>query len=251
VNHRPSNCNAAAGAKTPSPADYHAIAAQLRQAEAAQATPVDPAWIERVVAAAVAGVRASRPQPVARWRQLAAAAVGFLTLHAGAVAMSTAAVGAAVLVAVSVWPEGRNSLETMTPSTAIELLGRADQDDEARAAALVAVVTTIRARAQQLLAVRDDAQATAADRAAAGAQVMRLRAQVQQPSAAWRDARVAGAAAPVLTDVVGETAPVDIQAAGDAACALLAHVQAAPFATAGLQDMRATLLSRLDDLLAR
>lgn len=238
--HRPDSSGAAA----PSPAELAAIAARLRRQDPAAAIPVDAAWVERVVAAATA---AAKPRSAPRWRQLAAAVVAFLGLHAVTAVASTAAVGAAVVVGMSVWPEGRNSRETMTLSMAVELLERDDQPEQARAAALAMVMLTVRERARALQAVRDDASAAASLRAESGTQLARIAALVQTPCSASHPAVVMALALPVdFTMAAGgaETTPGRI---GTDACALLARVMAAPLAAETLQSARAALLLRLAD----
>lgn len=240
--HRPDSRSAEA----PSPAEFAAIAARLRRQDPAAAIPVDAAWVERVVAAATA---AAKPRPAPRWRQLAAAAVAFVGLHGVAAAVSTAAVGAAVVVGLSVWPEGRNSRETMTLSMAVELLERDDQPEQARAAALGMVVLTIRERARALLAARDDVTAAAPVRAEAGAQITRLVTLVQAPVGVPHPAVVAARALPVDFTPSAGSDVMGVGQIGDEACALLARVLIAPLGAATLQAARTALLLRLADCL--
>lgn len=234
------------GAAAPSPAEFAAIAARLRRQDPAAVIPTDAAWVERIVAAATA---AAKPQSAPRWRQLAAAAVAFLGLHGVAAAVSTAAVGAAVVVGMSVWPEGRNSRETMTLSMAVELLERDDQPEQARAAALLAVAQKIRARAERLLVARDAAQSTVEDRTEADAQLASLATLVHRPVGVLHPDVVAALALPVDFAEADVAQAMTVNATGRDARALLARMMAAPLAPETLQAARAALLLRLAEFL--
>lgn len=227
-----------------SPAELQAIAVRMRGLDRGAVPPVDAAWIERVVAAATVGVvtQAAPVRALPRWRQFAAAVAAFCGLHTGAIAMSTVAVGAAVAVAVAVWPEERHSLETMSLAMAVELLQRADESDAARAAAAVLVAIAIRDQVDAWQRTIADAGAAAPPAAAALDRLRRalrrsdadLRAEHAWPGPGQRPLAVAASAA--------GGAPSDDP---EQACALLAVLRLAPQAGPQLDDVRASLLQRL------
>jgi hypothetical protein len=106
-----------------------------------------PEWIEETVAK-VAG-RAPEVRG-GRLRRAAAAAVAFFALHGFATAATVTAVSAVAVTAVVLWPEGRNSSETMSYQDALDLLLRPDRGDEARSSALAQVVRRVRGTASAL-----------------------------------------------------------------------------------------------------
>ena len=227
-----------------SPAELRAIAVCMRELDRGAVPPVDAAWIERVVVAATVGV-AAHPAPVRalpRWRQFAAAAVAFCGLHTGAIAMSTVAVGAAVAVAVAVWPDERYSLETMSLATAVELLQRPDESDAARAAAAGLVAVAIRDQVEAWQSAIADAGAVSHPAALAlerlksamRRSVDELRAEHRLPGPGQRQmAYVSQAAAAVPADESAQT------------CDLIAELRMAPQPGPQLDEVRAVLLQRL------
>ena len=231
-----------------SPAELQAIAVRMRGLDRGAVPPVDAAWIERVVVAATVGV-AAHPAPVRalpRWRQFAAAAVAFCGLHTGAIAMSTVAVGAAVAVAVAVWPDERYSLETMSLATAVELLQRPDESDAARAAALLATMLHVKVLAQELMNLRGDGDSNPGVRDEAAVQILRLGAQLRSVPAPSSGCQRPASMPISRRDGRPVVAAAEVQAIADEACELLACVQVMASPSELLEDQRAVLLQRLE-----
>jgi hypothetical protein len=245
--HRRSRADVAAT----TPADMRAIDARLRAARDTGAVPVDPAWVERVVAAATAPSAATTPERLrASCRRAAAAALMFVSLYGGTIALTATAVGAAVVVFDLVWPQARDSRSTMTPAMAIDLLWRADQADGARTVAATAAVLRVRALAEALRATASDTEAAADDRAAAVAGLAQIAAALRHAAS---DAQSAAAGAAAWSDP-GHAEPAiasaaDARAAAAQACALVALLHAAPAPGPQLARAQTALLHRLSDYL--
>ncbi|MFN9755934.1 MAG: hypothetical protein ACK58X_05905 [Planctomycetota bacterium] len=247
-------CSGGADGSPPPPAELRAILARLRQAEGRAVAPVTSAWVDRVVAVATADAtppsavaappaEVARPRRVAPWRAVAAATLAFLGLHAGAVAMSAATV---VVVAGLVWPERRNSLQTMTPEDAIELLQRIDQPDDARARAALHVASQLRANLGDLLRVCDDAAASPVARAAAEMGLGRVRSRLLQPAGTpWSATQPIGLLRADARVHIVDAATA--QVATEHALALIVLLQGAPVPGRQLQEMQSAMLNRLRD----
>jgi len=131
------------GARIAAAPDPELAAAEARLAalDDDQVVDVDPVWVESVVEKVAAG---RVPVQKGRLRRIAAAAVAFFALHGFATAATVTVVTAATVTAVVLWPEGRNSNETMSYDLTLRLLLREDQPEEDRASAMFQIVRRVR-----------------------------------------------------------------------------------------------------------
>lgn len=124
-----------------------------------------PEWIEETVAK-VAG-RAPEVRG-GRLRRAAAAAVAFFALHGFATAATVTAVSAVAVTAVVLWPEGRNSIDTLDYGEALGLLASAHAKDEDRTAALLTASIRMRRVIEVLQSISRDASISGPLHALAG-----------------------------------------------------------------------------------
>ena len=159
-------------------AELASAEARLQSLPLEDLVPLQAEWIEAVVAKAIA-VRLPATTPLAevggqpvwlRIRRWAVAAAALVGIQSAAVAMTVTTVGVvAVTATVLIWKSGRNSNATMSFAMAVEILLRADQSDDDRAAALRQVARRAQALIELLRVVRQEAGVPALAQAAGSA----------------------------------------------------------------------------------
>lgn len=142
------------GARIVPQPDAELVAAEARLAalDDEELVAVRPGWIDETVAKVAAATPVVRG---GRLRRAAAAAVAFFALHGFAAAATVTAVSAVAVTAVVLWPEGRNSSETLSYQDALDLLLRPERGDEARSSALAQVVRRVRGTGSALRLVAE------------------------------------------------------------------------------------------------
>jgi hypothetical protein len=209
-----------------------------------------PEWIEETVAK-VAG-RAPEVRG-GRLRRAAAAAVAFFALHGFATAATVTAVSAVAVTAVVLWPEGRNSKQTMSYSVALQLLARSDQDEEHRALAEIKVMGRVRAVVEALQAIRRAPEAPASLVTASEDALDRLRLSfgraVVLPNVEIEDPVPAGISAIRSSDLDEETRIAFVERCSNAACLGLSALVGMSEPNSRLARDRDIYLQRLRSLL--
>lgn len=242
------------GARIQPQPDPELVAAEARLAalDAVELTPVRPEWIEATVAQVVAVTPVVRG---GRLRRAAAAAVAFFALHGYATAATVTAVSAVAVTAVVLWPEGRNSKQTMTYSLALQLLARSDQDEEHRALAEIKVMGRVRAVVETIQSVRGAPGATPRLVAASEDALHRLRLSlghsVAFPAIEVEDPVPAGISAIRSNDLDEETRIAFVERCADAACLGLSALAGMSEPNSRLALDRDIYLQRLRNLLGR
>lgn len=142
------------GARIAAAPDPELVAAEARLAalDDDQVVDVDPVWVESVVEKVAAG---RVPVRMGRLRRIAAAAVAFFALHGVATAATVTAVTAATVTAVVLWPERRNSSETMSYGDALAVLSNPSEPAGDRLTAMTQVSSRVRGVLQVLRELRD------------------------------------------------------------------------------------------------
>lgn len=182
-------------AATPDP-ELLAAEARLAALDEAQVVDVRPEWVEATVARVVAS---EAPVVRGRLRRAAAAALAFFALHGVATAATITAVSAVAVTAVVLWPEGRNSSETMSYDLALRLLLREDQPEESRASAMFQIVRRVRGAIDALHLVQRTDGVDQSVQTAAAAGLQRI-----------GDCLAGRRAAPAMGDLVDPLSTVEI-----------------------------------------
>jgi hypothetical protein len=223
--------------------------ARLAALDGEELVAVQPEWIDATVAKVAAAAPVAR---AGRLRRAAAAAVAFFALHGFATAATVTAVA---VTAVVLWPEGRNSSETMSYELARQLLLQQDESDDKRASAMFQIVRRVQGVLGALQAVDRDAQLDSAVRGAAadglrqiadclaGRQTTPTPATVVDPLPTLETLRSPGGAK-ALTEP-------DLIACTRAACSGLASLRNMPTSSDRLVADREVYWRRLTRMLAR
>lgn len=212
--------------------------------------PVRQDWIEATVAEAAATRPALRPSVyrAGPFRRLLAAAIAMLGVHG---TLAAATVGAGVVAAAVLWTSGRNASETLPYATALQVLGRTDQSEEHRLAALTQVLDRLRSSVTVLIELHRDPGSPQELALVADGYLERLRSKDFGSSSADLLDPLGVLVSARRRDLSIEERRLSLAVLGEAAIRCMSAVHHAEPVGEAFADARQSVLRRMDRMIRR